>query len=101
MYHYSLTFDISNLCHLSLLSVHCNSYPMWISSMWLLAPPKIAWNQHNIRKVEVAILDVYRYHISGSLYNQIKKSAFWGIMHDGISKFYNEFNGVYLHGINE
>ena len=72
-----------------------------VSSTQLSAPPQIALNNHNISQVERAILDAYRYHTPGSLYDQIKKSPFWGIMHDGISKFCDEFNGVYLRGISK
>ena len=72
-----------------------------VSSTQLSAPPQIALNQHNISQVERSILDVYRHHTQGSLYDQIKKSSFRGIIHDGISKFCNELNGVYLRGMNE
>ena len=72
-----------------------------VSSTQLSAPAEITLNKHNITQVEGAILDVYRYHTPRSLYDQIKKSPFWGIMHDGVSKFCNDFNGVYLRGINE
>ena len=72
-----------------------------VSSTQLSAPPQIALNKHNISQVKRAILDVYHYHTPGSLYEQIKKSPFGGLMHDGISKFCNEFNGVYLRGIDE
>ena len=47
-----------------------------VSSTQLSTPPHIALNQLNISQVERAILDVYRYHTPGSLYDQIKKSPF-------------------------
>ena len=58
-----------------------------VSSTQFSAPPQIALNLHNTSQVERAILDEYHYHTPGSLYDQTKKSPFWGIMYDGISKF--------------
>ena len=62
-------------------------------------PVKVCLNKDNIIKAEKAILDAYRFDDPESLTNQIKKSPFYSIMHDGISKFSTEFNGVYLKGI--
>ena len=66
----------------------------------LAPPPEVAINKNNITQIEKAILDVYVNHTPGSLFDQIKKSPYWGLMHDGITKFTTEFNGVYLRGIN-
>ena len=49
--------------------------------------------------MENTILDAYIAK-EGSLYNDMRKSEFWRIMHDGMAKFSNEFNGVYLRCVN-
>ena len=69
------------------------------SSSELLMPPEVAVNKNNIPTMEIAILDAYRYHTAGSMYDVMKKSAYWSFLHDGISKFSKEYNRVYLRGI--
>ena len=72
-----------------------------ISRNQLVPPPEVCLNNKNINIMEKAILDVYKNKTPGSLYEQIKTSPFWGIMHDDISKFSTEYNGVFLRGIDE
>ena len=62
-------------------------------------PVEVALNKDNIIKAQEAILNAYRFDNPSSLTNQIKKSPFYSLMHDGISNFSAEFNGVYLKGI--
>ena len=62
---------------------------------------KVQLNSHNINDAEKEILDAYRYHEEDSLYRKINKSPYFSIMHDGISKYSVEYNGVYLRGLNE
>ena len=38
---------------------------------------------------------------ANSLHAKLKRSLVWSLMHDGISKFSTEYNGVYLQGIDE
>ena len=64
-----------------------------------LMPPDAAVNKNNIPTMEKATLDAYRYHTAGPMYDVMKKSAYWSFLHDGISKFSKEYNGVYLRGI--
>ena len=64
----------------------------------LICPPEIAINRNNITKVERAILEVHK-RDEESLFSIIEQSPFWGIMHDGITKFQKEFNGVAVLGI--
>ena len=45
-------------------------------------------------------MDAYRYNSPVSLYNDFRKTPYYSIMHDGISKFSHELNGVYMRGIN-
>ena len=71
-----------------------------VSSKELSSPPQATINKHNTDEIEKATLDAYRYHKEGSLFETMRNSPFWGIMHDGISKFSKEFNGVFLRGIN-
>ena len=67
-----------------------------------LPPPvEISLNKHNISQAQTAILDAYRYDQPDSIYKVIQKSPYWSLMHDGISKFSTEYNGVYLRGIND
>ena len=51
----------------------------------LKPPVEISVNKNNISVMEKAILDVY-VQKEDSPYNILKKSPFWGIMHDGIVK---------------
>ena len=60
---------------------------------------KVQLNDHNINDAERAILDTYRYDEEKSLYKKLDESPYYSIMHDGISKFANEFNGVFLRGL--
>ena len=50
-------------------------------------------------EVEKAILNAYHHDTPESPYRTIKASPYWGFMHDGISKFGKEFNGLYMRGI--
>lgn len=67
-----------------------------------LPPPvEISLNKHNIKHAQTAILDAYRYDQEDSIHQVVKKSPYWSLMHDGISKFSTEYNGVYVRGIDE
>ena len=55
-------------------------------------------NNHNIHNAERAILDAYRFDEENSVYKQLEQAPYYSIMHDGISKFGVEYNGVYLRG---
>ena len=61
---------------------------------------EIAINKNNIGDIEKAILDVYQKDTPESPYKTIEASPFWGLMHDGISKFGREYNGSFISGIN-
>ena len=63
----------------------------------LKPPVEISVNKNNISVMEKAILGVY-VQKEDFLYNILKISPFWGIMHDGIVKFATEYNGVHLRG---
>ena len=63
-------------------------------------PVKVQFNEHNIIDVERAILNAYR-NDANSVHAKLKRSPVWLLMHDGISKFTTEYNGVYLKGIDE
>ena len=63
-----------------------------------MIPPTIQINKNNIPQAEAAILDAYKSK-PDSIYSVVKKSAFWGFMHDGITKFTKEYNGVYVRGM--
>ena len=63
-------------------------------------PVKVQFNEHNIIDVERAILNAYR-NDANSVHAKLKRSPVWSLMHDGISKFTTEYNGVYLKGIDE
>ena len=60
-------------------------------------PCEITLNQHNIHRAQRTILEVYQAR-PDSLHSKLKRSPFWSIMHDGISKFEKEFNGQALKG---
>ena len=95
MYPRFLIFERSTIRHTNLLPVYCNSNPIWSFLTQFLALPQMALNlkQNHISQVEWAILDAFHYYTPGSLYDKIRKSAFWGIMHDHISKIWNKFFG--------
>ena len=61
---------------------------------------KVQLNLHNIHDAENAILDEYKLDKENSLFRQMKKSPFYSIMHDGISKYSTEYNGIFLRGLN-
>ena len=66
------------------------------------APPvEVVINNNNVREVEKVILHAYHHDTPESPYRTIKTSPYWGFMHDGISKFGKEFNGLYIHEIDE
>ena len=61
-----------------------------------LSPPvEVAVNRNNISVMEKAILEVHKME-PNSVYGRIHKSPYRGIMHDGITKYSTELNGVYL-----
>ena len=62
---------------------------------------EISLNKHNISQAQTATLDAYRHDQPDSIYKVIQKSPYWSLMHDGISKFSTEYNGVYLRGTND
>ena len=63
-----------------------------------LAPlPQCALNKSSTHTWEKEILDVYKSE-KNSLFSVIADSLHWTLMHDGISKFNTEFNGVYIRG---
>ena len=62
-------------------------------------PVQVTLNGHNIHRIHDAILDAYRYDNENSLPKQVKNSPFWSLMHDNISKFGSELNGVLLRGV--
>ena len=66
-------------------------------------PPviKVQLNSHNITRVEKAILDAYRYDDEKSIFIKFEKTPYYSLMHDGISKFGHELNGVYMRGIDD
>ena len=70
-----------------------------LEDVTLQPPVEIAVNRKNIHLMEKTILDAYIAK-EGSLYNDMRKSEFGGIVHDGIATFSNEFNGVYIRGVN-
>lgn len=76
-----------------------SKYPAAVKSI----PPvvKVQLNSHNIESAENAILAAYKHDDEGSLYRKLEKSPFFSLMHDGISKFSVEYNGVYLRGLDE
>ena len=63
-------------------------------------PVKVQFNEHNIIDVERAILNAYR-NDANNVHTKLKRSPVWSLMHNGISKFAIEYNGVYLKGIDE
>ena len=67
-----------------------------------LPPPvEVSLTKNNICKAQLAILDGYRHDHPNSINQQLKRSPFWAITHDGISKFGYEYNGVLLHGVTD
>ena len=57
-----------------------------------LIPPAVQLNKNNIPQAEKAIQG-YKSD-PNSIYSVLNKSSFWGFMHDGISKFTKEYNGI-------
>ena len=66
------------------------------TTLQLPPPLRVLLNEHNISDGEKALLDAYRYDDPNSLYAQVEKSPFWGIMHDGITKFQKEYYCCFL-----
>ena len=67
-----------------------------------LAPPvEIAIKKSNVGDIEKTILDVYQKDTPELPYKIIEASPFWGLMHDGISKFGREYNGSFICGIDK
>ena len=62
------------------------------------SPVTLQLNTHNIVDVQKAILDTFRYEVEDNVCGIIRRSPFWSLMHDGITKFHTEYNGVCLHG---
>ena len=71
-----------------------------LSNVTVAPPVEVAVNKNNTDLMGKSILTAYRSD-DDSLYKQIEKFKFWGLMHDGISKFSHEFNGVYLGGVDD
>ena len=71
-----------------------------LSNVTLAPPVGEAVNKKNIDLMEKSILTAYRSD-NDSLYKQMEKSKFLGLMYDGISKFSHEFNGVYLRRVDD
>ena len=66
----------------------------------MIPPPlEVALSKNNINRTQVAILDWYRYENSNSIYQELRKSPFWSLHHDSISKFNKEYNGIMVRGI--
>ena len=78
---------------------------MYLSDTYPAAkiPPviKVQLNSHNITRAEKAILDAYRYDDEKSIFIKFEKTPYYSLMHDGISKFGHELNGVYMRGIDD
>ena len=55
----------------------------------------------NVAEVEKAILNAYNYDTPELPHRTLKASLYWGFMHDGISNFGKEFNGLYKCQIDE
>ena len=64
-------------------------------------PVELMLNKRNIADVQRAILDTFRYDDDNNVCGMMKNSPFWSLMHDGISKFHAEFNGVALRGLDD
>ena len=64
---------------------------------YFLSPPlEVAVNKNNITNIENALLETYKYSTPGSLYDVRRKSTYWSLMHDGISKFRHNLNGFFV-----
>ena len=61
-------------------------------------PQKCCLDDNNIFKYEKSILSAYQTDPNGK-YGLVKSSKFWGIMHDGIMKSNNEYNGMYISSV--
>ena len=87
------------------IQLHYEYYKTYLGTAYpgalIPAPVKLALNTHNINDVQRAILDAYRFDEKTSICETMRKSPFWSLMHDGISKFGTEFNGVCLRGIDD
>ena len=59
---------------------------------------EVSISKDNISRAQEAILEGYK-QSPNSIYQQHKKSPFWSITHDGVSKFGTENNGVVLRGV--
>ena len=62
---------------------------------------KVQLNSHNITRAKKAILDAYRHHDGKLIYRKFEKTPYYSLMHNGISKFGHELNGVYMRGIDD
>ena len=73
------------------------------SKMGAALPPAIgiSLNGHNISHAQRAILNGHRYDNPSSELNILKRSPFWAVEHDGISKFGIEYNGILLRGVTD
>ena len=66
----------------------------------MIPPPlEVALSKNNISRVQVAVLDGYRYESNNRIYQELQKSPFWSLYHDNISKFNKEYNGIMVRGI--
>ena len=66
----------------------------------MIPPPlEVALSKNNISRVQVAVLDGYRYESNNRIYQELQKSPFWSLYHDNISKFNKEYNGIMVRDI--
>lgn len=65
-------------------------------------PPKVQLNEHNIAKIESAILDAYK-SMNTSPYSLLKSAfaKYYFVSNDGIQKFCKELNGVMIRTLDE
>ena len=64
-------------------------------------PPviKVQLNSHNTTRAEKAILDAYRYNDEILIFRKFEKTPYYSFMHDEISKFGHELDGMCLREI--
>ena len=56
-----------------------------------IPPPfEVAFWKNNISRAQVATLYGYRYENRNSIYQELRKSPFWSLYHDSVSKFNKE-----------
>ena len=69
---------------------------------------KVQLNSQNITRAEKAILDAYRYDDEKSIFRKFKKTPYYTLIYDGISKFWSRVKwrgggegGAYMRGIDD